>query len=194
MKRRLSLVVIFCTLVLAANAQGIGVKGGLSLAKSSVTVGDYKPDMEDIIGFHAGLVGEIPLFGHFYLNTGLLYSQKGCEGYFGDSSTTDKLALNYLEIPVNLAYKIGVGPLAIFAQAGAYADYAISGKLSDVKIDFDEMQLDQFDYGVNVGAGVEVSIIQVSANYSFGLNNINELTDEMTIKNGVFSISAALIF
>lgn len=202
MKQKFALVVVLCMFVVAANAQSFGVKAGLSFPSQSYEWGSFSYDPEMFTGFHAGVVAELPLLGNLYVNTGLLYAQKGSK--IDDLGTEVINKFNYLELPVNLAYKVGIGPLAIFPQAGVFFDYALNGKTVSENvsqaINFKEDGLKQVDFGLNVGAGVQVSLLQVTVNYGFGLVNIADVDSEYwegadtSIKNGVLSVSAAILF
>jgi hypothetical protein len=98
--------------------------------------------------------------------------------------------LNYLELPVNLLYKIQVAPgTKIYAGGGPYLGYGLSGttinhltgsQTSDytggVKFGSDEAKDDYkaLDYGVNFTAGVELlKHFTIDLNYGLGLKNIS---------------------
>lgn len=110
----------------------------------------------------------------------------------------------YLEIPANLVLKLPLGTGAnsknIFAYAGPYAAIGIAGNnkveskilgvssSSSSKIKFandDPLtsegegsaynRLKRFDFGVNIGAGIDIGSVMLKANYGVGLAKINSL-------------------
>lgn len=80
----------------------------------------------------------------------------------------------YLTLPVNAKLKFGLGalPLRLYAAAGPYAGYLISGdeiSLPDISAD---VKARDFQAGVNVGVGFEVlRFIQVGVNYRVQLTD-----------------------
>jgi hypothetical protein len=52
-----------------------------------------------------------------------------------------------------------------------------------------------FDLGLNIGAGVEITKIIISANYGFGLTNLSPTTsNDEKMKTRVFGLSVAYLF
>jgi hypothetical protein len=80
----------------------------------------------------------------------------------------------YLTLPVNAKLKFGLGalPLRLYAAAGPYAGYLISGdeiSIPDISAD---VKARDFQAGVNVGVGFEVlRFIQVGVNYRVQLTD-----------------------
>lgn len=120
----------------------------------------------------------------------------------GESAITNDVSNRYLYLPLNAKIKFGLGmlPLRMYAVAGPYAGYLISGD----GIDLEEMQQDikakEFQAGANIGLGVELlKMLQVGVNYGV------QLTDNYTVerpnwqdplngKSETWSISATLYF
>lgn len=200
MKKKIILVIAMCIFVVSANAQKIGIKAGVSIADASIkAVTNFNP--ESIVGIHAGVIVESKsLLNMLYLNSGLMYTQKGFSLDTGIESLEGDTKINYIGVPLNVGVKFGVGPLKLFAQAGPYVDFAVNGKtkLGDVStdMDFGKDKWSRLDIGASLSAGVEVSIVQISLNYNFGLSDISNFdsTIKTDIKNGVFGISAAVLF
>ena len=152
-------------------------------------------------GIHIGPVADFQLQGNLSFNTGLLFSLKGAkseDSYNGEtySSTTN---LNYLVVPLNLAYKFPLNEKAkLLIEAGPYLGYALSGKIKDSEGSTDltfgeEGGPKRFDAGLGFGAGVELGSIVLSINYELGLANIIDATD-YKIKNKVLHLSLAYMF
>jgi len=190
--KKVLLAVIVAVFAISANAQvKFGVKAGVNFANMKITDESF----DSRTGFHVGVISDISLLGKLAIQPGVLFSQKGTK--------TDgaKMNLNYIDVPVNLMYKFGVGPIKIFVAAGPNFGYGIGGKLKidgqddeDVKFGSgDDDTYKALDLGLNLGAGVQISSIQVGLQYTFGLSNISN-ADEGTIKNKVFGISVAYLF
>lgn len=120
----------------------------------------------------------------------------------GESATTNDVSNRYLYLPLNAKIKFGLGmlPLRMYAVAGPYAGYLISGD----GIDLEDMQQDlkakEFQAGANIGLGVELfKMLQVGVNYGV------QLTDNYAVerpnwqeplngKSETWSINATLYF
>lgn len=175
-------------LTIGASAQvKFGPKVGLNL--SNLT-GDVDGS-ETLTGFSIGAVAEVGLASNWYFQPGLQFSTKGAKydlDYLGDA----KLKLNYIEVPVNFGYKINVGPANILAFAGPYLAYGVGGNLEDEDVEWGSSkgELNPFDLGLNIGAGLEIDNLQIGLQYGFGLSNMSNVSD-FTQKNGVFSATIA---
>lgn len=189
----------------SANAQRVGIKAGLNIADQQFSNGNYNITSESILGFHAGLIGEVPLTRSLYFNSGIIYTEKGCsekiETIAGNSEQT--LRYGYLEIPLNLALKFDFVNVRPFVQAGPYASYVLYDKLSSDNGLFENFEFDtkKMDFGINAGAGVEFSNLQFSVNYEWGIVNLADINERYSImdedfsaKNGVLSVSLAILF
>jgi len=184
-----SLIVLFAV---SANAQfKIGIQGGLNVANMKW---DGLTGTKSLIGFRAGLIGDISL-GPIGVQPGILFSQKGIAESGGDG----KIALNYIDVPVNLVYKIGLPGAKILLMAGPNFGYALNGKLSGggssstIEFGSGDNQLKKLDLGLGLGAGVQFLKLQGTVNYTMGLTNLSNVSSQ-TIKNNVLSISLAFFF
>jgi len=196
MKTKLSYLIVFMLFTQFVNAQKWGIKGGVNFANMTFSVDQFDVSPKSITGFHVGLVSDFLIQRSLHLNTGLLYSLKGTKGEMEGVSGTIKI--NYLEIPINLAYKFPINESSdFFIQAGPYLGYALSGKqkgggeTSD--IEFGKGNWKRFDFGFGFGAGVEFGSFVTSLNYQLGLANMADDPD-IKAKNKVFQISVAYMF
>ena len=214
MKKSIAFFCFVLAFTFTANAQRIGVKAGLNIADQQFANGNYKINSESILGFHAGIIGEVPLSKSFFLNSGIFYTEKGCsEKFVAPTSIPDVVndvertkRYGYLEIPLNLALKIDAGSVKPYVQAGTYVSYVIYDKISSETNIIDEIKDFDFDtkkmdFGINVGAGIEISSLQLGVNYEWGVVNLADINKEYHIqgedfsaKNGVLSVSAAILF
>ena len=195
MKTKLIYAIAFTFLVQIANAQMIGVKGGVNVANMSMSMAgmSYSPDA--LVGFHLGPVIDFKLQKNLYLNTGLLYSLKGYNlrnvenTQLGNASHLNGRAkLSYFDIPLNLAYKIPFSnKFKFFVQGGPYAALGLGGSVKNpqkvsggglntsvpIQDIYSHGTLAKADYGVGAGAGFEVGPMVFSVNYDYGLRNLN---------------------
>lgn len=196
----------------------IGLKAGLTLSnfyeadEESVNSEDYSMN----IGFHAGLIIEIPIGKHFSFESGLLFSTKGYNYYdewYDDSLGVDmeyynEYKLYYLDIPITFKGGLEFSGITLYGAAGPYLGIGIGGfnyyydvvggiETDDTdKISWgnaDKNDLKQLDYGLVMGLGIEFKGFQLGFSYYIGLRSIS--TDsEYIINNRVTQISLAYKF
>ena len=131
-----TLLVLIASVVLlatAGNAQEdlrnsvtFGVKAGLNLSNVYDT-DDETFDADAKLGLAAGIFVTVPLGPHFGIHPEILFSQKGFKatGSFLGSSYTFTRTLNYIDIPLLLAFK----PSEMFTiVAGPQYSYLLSRK------------------------------------------------------------------
>ena len=194
MKTKLIYAIAFTLLVQIANAQMIGVKGGLNVANMSMTLADISYSPDPLYGFHLGPVIDFKLQKNLYLNTGLLYSLKGynLQNVSNDqlqnaSNLNGKAKISFFDIPVNLAYKIPFSSnFKFLVQAGPYIGLGLGGTIKNPQIIssgglneyvpiadiYSRGNIAKVDYGVGAGAGFEIGKMIYSVNYNYGLRNL----------------------
>jgi hypothetical protein len=199
---RLAVPVLALCLILGnhspALAQGgSGVIVGANFAKVEVT-----PDEGTSFDRRTGLVGGI--FIGLPLGTGLtiqpeaLYSQKGVK--FKDAGGETTIELDYLDVPVLARITAGGGGgLALIAgpsfgfklRARGKADAGGQTQEEDLS---DEVE--PFDLGFIVGAGIRSKTMFIDGRYQWGLSNINKSALDGTneVKNRVFSVLLGIRF
>jgi len=203
MKNLLKFAWVICLMFLISNLQAqikVGPKVGLNLSTATLSMYGISLDEKTLIGFHAGMLLEIPLAGNLYMQPAILFSAKGSK--YSLMQEEFQASPSYIEIPVNVVYKFDLGAAKLFLNVGPYAAYGILGKYDfdgeTVDIVFGTSEDDDMkplDYGLNVGAGVEISNIIISANYGLGLANLSPITaNDEEMKNKVIGISLAYLF
>ncbi len=188
-----------------------GAKAGLNGNTMSLTFDDSDQEIATklLFAYHFGATAEIQFSDVLSLQTGLLFTSKGSkydlEDVFAEEleyipgleiSGYMKMVLNYVEVPLNIAYKFG--DFQVFA--GPYIAVGIGGKSkSDITYEFggdseseseeykykpvfgevedddladDENAFSALDYGVNIGIGYQVGPVLINAGYSLGFGNI----------------------
>jgi hypothetical protein len=194
MKIKIFLICALIYLAHIAAAQRFGMEGGLNISRTSGFTNGLD---KNLLGIHFGPIVEFSLSERFYINSGLLYSIKGFkydvsalvinDPYFEDPGITTH-SFNYLEVPVLLVYKIPIkeGKLKLLLQGGPYFSYCIMHSPSTVKIN-------EFDYGINLGPGIENKNIKLGLTYSIGLRDLWP-DGHGRYKNRVFQISVGYFF
>ena len=145
------------------------------------------------------------------LQAGLNYSMKGAQGTFKafGSSLDVEFTLHYLDLPVllNSRFKLS-DTFNAFVNVGPYFAYGLSGKVtakdgsgdkttSGINLfkekDGNESFLYPFDFGVQIGAGVEVSRIMFGVGTQYGLTKVVR-DDKEKVKNISFYASVGYRF
>ena len=187
----------------ASYAQTFRVKAGLNLSNALIKddTRTYSDDFNMNPGFHVGATVEFPITELFSFETGLLLSTKGFK-----SSSSYTLGSNletnlfYIDIPLTAKASFDLGAVKIYGIFGPYIGIGLSGKTNiettssgDTKIreelvkwGLDEGDyLKRFDFGLTMGAGVEISSILIGLSYNLGLANVvsNNNSDLNTASN-----------
>jgi hypothetical protein len=200
MKKFLVCLAVALTVSAASYAQSpirFGVQAGLNL--STVTWEDMD-DISSKIGFNVGVTADYALSEALFLQPALLYTAKGAS--FEDDVTS---TLSYLELPINIGYKIPLESFTVSLKVGPYLAYGLSAKMSgeedgiSADIDLykknediwgiDKAPLKRFDYGVGIGAGIEFGQIAVGLSYELGLANLANYDDgKIKTQNAFLSV------
>ncbi len=201
--RRITQIAIAVAVIITATsaAQGqvrFGVKGG-------ITLNELKWD-KDIVskdnraGFTAGLMIEVglPVVG-LGIDASVLYAHRQDDMYLQGELQDIKLKRDYLDIPLNVKYKIQIPVLnkiiAPFVTTGP--DFALM--LSDT--DKGDFKSRKWNTSWNVGFGAELfKKIQIHANYGIGLTKAFEYIGKdvnstpIKGKDKLWTITAAYMF
>lgn len=188
-------------LVLAAAAPASaqfrwGIKAGATINKLSFD--KEVISSENRTGFTGGLMVEFtaPLIGIgmdasvLYANRSFEYSQT-VEGV----KTTGHKTRSYIDIPLNLKYKLGlpgVGKIITpFVTTGPDFSFLCSKKNIE-----NAYKNKSFDFAWNFGLGVQLlNKLQLAANYGLGISNSVSGNDAMyDSKNRTWTVTAAFLF
>jgi hypothetical protein len=192
------LLLILCltgfTTITFAQSFNLGVKAGVNLSNLAFSGTGYNLGNQNTTGFHAGLIADIG-FQQFSIQPGLFFITKGTKSTYSIENNSEqnagtetlKTTLNYLELPINLLYKIQVAPIAkVYLGGGPYLGYGLSasneefttpasGPTSHSSLSFGGgfPHYRNPDYGVNFIAGIEMAKrFTIDLNYSVGLGNL----------------------
>jgi hypothetical protein len=207
MKNILKFLLAICLMFAVTNMQAqikFGPKVGLNLSTMTLKSGGVSYDPKTVVGFNVGVVSEITLSDNLSLQPAVLYSTKGSKYSITFLQVAEEYEItpSFIEIPVNVVYKFDLGAAKLFLNAGPYVAYGIGGKIkgggeSD-NIIFGTKESDDMkplDFGLNVGAGVEIANLLISANYGLGLANLSPTTTDNTeMKIKVIGFSVAYLF
>ena len=184
MKKIISLIAIAAIAAQMVQAQksSFGFTAGATLAKTTAKFAGGSIASESKIGFTAGFVGDIPIGKDFSFMPALNFVQKGSKSK--QESYESTINLNYIEIPLNLVYRVPGKSGHLFMGAGPSVAYGISGTMkdnnstqpTDVKVKFGSSAEDDFkplEIAANFLLGYQFKNgFNIVANYNLGLNNI----------------------
>jgi len=188
---------------------------GFNYATVSTDDSDLSGYIGQKSGYFIGVQASKDLSDKLYVSAGANFSQKGFSmeytvdypgilkmDYSGNST------MNYLEIPINLGYKISD---RISVQAGPYVgflmgvknysketdyDYITGTSTNLESTDHDKTGISSTDFGLNVGVGFNLSEkLAIKVNYGLGLADLNDdATATYYLKNNVSSVGIAYTF
>lgn len=204
MKKFLLSVVAMMIAAVAFGQVTWGVEAGPNF--SSYT---YKPNDGDKTtskihtDLRAGITADIPLGSDFYVGTGLFYMGKGG---VNKNNSNFKVTLSYLQLPINILYKIEAGPGKIVLGAGPYLAYGLGGKYKyqqgglsleskAFEDESDNDKLKRFDAGVGITVGYQLPVnLYIGLNADLGLVNAYDNSDYGKFHNTSFAVSLGYKF
>lgn len=133
-------------------------------------------------GFHAGVNAEVPLGTGFYVQPGVLYSQKGTE-----FDNNDELQLSYIEVPVNLVYKPILGTGRMLLGFGPYVGFGINGKYKTASGAEGEVEFEN-EVPSNPAAVAYVKRMDAGANLLAGYEFANKFSFQVNAQLGLMDI------
>jgi hypothetical protein len=203
-----NLLVAFCLLTLSAKAQVyFGINAGANMGGVVTKINGTKDKgIKDATGYVISGDVNIPLSHNLLLKTGLQFENAHSKvntdgtnstgGYTVREIFTAKINYNYINIPVQLFYKMPLGSGSLMAGAGPYMGIGVGGKSSSTDVTertFGGVTTrSEYNYAakakfgnsdttikrINMGIGVNVNYVLVN-NISFslyiniGLANLN---------------------
>ena len=152
-----------------------------------------------------GLTTEIPIGLGFHFQPSIIYQMKGMAlNEWQDASGKDikdsfETKVGYLEVPFQLQWGPDLVAFRPYAFVEPFIGYQITEKNKD-EIKSVDTELVKVEYGMSLGAGIDISHFQISAKYFWNFGNVYKGDINKTgtaIKdfnfNG-FAISVALFF
>ena len=200
--KKILLLVTACMLLSLQGFAQFGIKAGLNFNKLGDidTKGNISSVLDNKTGFHAGILYrfKVPVVG-IAIQPELLYSQiNGQLNFLQNSSNSVKsdVSVSYLQLPVALQWGLDLVLLRPYIQVVPYVGCTIS---NDVKIKDIQMDTEKLNYGVGLGAGLDIWRLQVSGRYCWDLGKVADYkwNGVDTFKGGKgkgFQLSLALFF
>lgn len=202
LKSSLTIILMFVFISLQGQVK-FGPKVGVNLSTMTLKSSGISFDPSMQVGFHVGVISEISVTDNLVLQPGIFYSTKGSKFKvsYSQLSYEASIAPSYVDIPVNVLYYFGSGKTKISLFAGPYLAYGISGKsendgeTSDISFgNTDNNDMKPLDFGLNIGVGVNLNGLVISAQYGLGLANlVPSSTSDGEMKNRVIGISLAYL-
>lgn len=195
----LALLLISSAPVLAQLDIKPGIRAGVNFANAG---GDDVPDeVESRTAFHVGAQVLIDPAGPFAIQPELLFTQKGFEqsATFGGQTFTGTQRVNYLQLNGLAKFQIPVaGPVSpnIFVGPGIAFELSESFEFDGESEDTESFK--GTDFSAVVGGGVDFDAqfgtVMVDVRYDFGLTNVPDTDDDISVKNRTLGISVGLLF
>ncbi len=155
---------IVLLLFISLNAQKFGAKAGLTFNAGDgivKAVNDvYQEKGEGSIGYHAGFYAKVQFVG-FYFQPEIYYLHYSTE-YNGEEDVT--AVYNRIDVPLNVGFQIA--QLARL-QAGPLLSYYLKEDYKN--IDVEDLKQDNFNVGMQLGAGVDVGKLSFDLRYDLSL-------------------------
>ena len=181
---------VFCTDASAQRftSSHVGLMGGFT--SSATKIKDV--DTKSVSLYHIGLTAQFPVGGGFAIQPSVLYQVKGAAAddlgklTAGDAAKSFETKVGYLEVPVQLQWGPDLLAFRPYVFAEPFVGYRISpGKKDKAKELKDELK--KVEYGLGLGAGIDVWRLQLSVKYFWNFGKIYETGDtaESTIRDAV---------
>lgn len=198
MKKIASLIVVLvATVALTAPANaGFRIGPRVGIAVNSLRFDESLFDAGNKVGFTGGLQAEITLPLSFAVDASVLYVRRSIEATATDK--TDDISVNrdYIEVPVNLKWKIGVPVISNIVRPYIFTgpDFAF---LTSKEAINDALESKKVDISWNFGFGLEIiDHLQVSASYGLGITKLENTRPDDAIngRNKFWTVTAAWLF
>lgn len=173
------LLVLASVLVLAsfnASAKGFGVTAGMNF--NSTKIKDVKMDAQ--AGWNVGLTYAFNLPLGFSLQPSLVYSQKSA---LVETVTDTKQTVGSINLPVSVQWGPDLLVARPFVDVTPYVGYSLFNKAKGDVLD-DIKGGNGFEYGLGVGAGLNVWKIQAIVRYNWNFGVLGSLKDFTGIQVG----------
>ena len=195
-----ALAVVALTVGYAQAQFKFGARGGINLSNMKFEYDGTTESYKMKPGIQIGAVAEYGLSETLFLQPGFLFAQQGCK--IEEDGETGSITLNYIQIPVNLQFKVDVENTLLLLQAGLYGGFGIGGKFKyegvSVDVEFGSgksADFKTFDFGLGIGAGIQFSNMQVGIGYNLGLANIDPSgSSKETAKNNGLAFTFTYFF
>lgn len=182
MRPTMLFVFSFCIAAYSFGQFNLGLAGGINVSSLSTDLSDYEQDLE--LGYKAGAFARIGTKLHLQPEIYFSSKKSGISYVYKDASGENNfgqvVTFTTLDVPVLLGYKIFDPPLLnIRLNAGPVASFVVGKEfdttLNSVKVETSDEFEDSFqpmNWGLQFGAGLDISFLTFDIRYELGLNNI----------------------
>jgi len=206
MKKSILIAIVLCLATTISAQIRFGVKAGGNFSTLYVSGDRSGINAEQYNGrfsYHFGAMMEYNFTDMFSIQPELMYLNHGA-GLKKENSFSMKdghITLNSLQLPVNAKVTFNLGNNRVFIYGGPYLSYHIYGKArgkidgqsQDVELFSNGTGIRRWDYGVGLGAGIEIKKFTISLGNQVGLADINKAKDSK-MKTGNLTLSAGYFF
>lgn len=177
-----------------------GIKAGLNV--NDIHLNDPKKifESDNGTGWTAGIMTQYISVIGLGFDASVMYTRLNADVFY-EGNTTDLSAdnHNFIEIPINLKYRIGLPVVGNIISPYIFTGPAFAFKLD--KNTIDEFKTKTCQVAWNVGLGIELfKHLQVGASYGFGINDIVSKVpvginaEDLKTRNNYWTITAAYLF
>lgn len=174
----LAAALAFCTNASAQrySSAHVGVTGGFTSSSTSIKNVDNK----SVSLYHVGLTAQIPLFAGFAIQPSVLYQVKGLSAdKWGSSEISETLGafetkVGYIEVPVQIQWGPDLLAFRPYVFAEPFVGYRLGQKATGELADKLKDSLKKLEYGLSVGAGIDVWKLQLSVKYFWNFGDLYE--------------------
>ncbi len=209
MKKIITILLIFVVCESFGQVK-FGFNAGITLSQQEQTIAYPSDDLRYGKAIQLGAKLNIPLIRnseYLYFQPEIYFVQKGYKysGVFdfgsGEIKYTDKLVLNYMELPINLKLKVLTSPF--YLLGGFYGAYCLDGfqkfttpeGFTYNEISIAETNINNWDFGYETGVGIQqgfgITKFIIELKLCKSLNDIDN--SENTLKNRYFGISVGIL-
>lgn len=155
-----------------------GIIAGLTSSSTNIKSAYADLESKSIALYHVGVTAKFDIGGVFAIQPSLIYNVKGAKMAEFDLGTID-FKTGFIELPVQIQAGVPIGSLLrIYGIAEPFIGYAVSNKIEGIDLEDKWKNVSsKFEYGVGLGAGVELfSHLQLSVRYFWNLGNVYDFS------------------
>lgn len=178
---------IYAAAILAALAVSVNVnagsrghaRGGIMAGFTSSSSNARGVDANSIARYHFGLTAQLPIALGFALQPSVLYQAKGTtlKGVKEGNDFKLDTKVSYIEVPVQIQWGPDLVALRPYIFAEPFVGYGLFAKAKERQTavetkSFGKAGLARWEYGLGLGAGVDVWKLQVSVKYFWNFGSL----------------------
>jgi hypothetical protein len=183
---------LFIAAAPAAAQAEFGIKAGFNASKLALDPEDPGVDFKNLIGPTGGVfatIGRGALAGQIEA----LYSRKGSKT--DSDGEEEQIMVNSIDVPLLLRFNGAPGRETFFITAGTTLGFIFDAKREAGEFEEDITdEVESFDAGVTVGAGVQTGNLVLEGRYTHGLTNLSTDEDEGKFRLRVWTFLVGFAF